>query len=309
MKNRILSLLLLLCLLASLCLPVLATEVQSFGNGFTWSLDGSTLTVSGSGNMPDFTEGGAPWAAHKNQISRVVFTGGITYVGAYSFKDYDGITSVDFGSAMYEIGAEAFRGCDGLTALHMPASFKVFGKNCLRGCTNLTAIHCAGRFPSFRSNCLWDTYAKIYFPVERPWGIEYIKQLEEAFNGRIEFLASDGTDPYDPSLETTAPTEETTVPTVETTAPTEETTEPTEETTVPTEETAAPTAPPTAPPPQTAPPTAPQETVPPPAEPGGINWAGWILGLLALVLLMSLVTWIFLANQKQGKYSAKKKKR
>lgn len=312
MKRKLLCCIAVLCMLFTLLFQAYATEGQTCGDGITWSLDGSTLTISGSGAMSDFTSG-APWDVHKSEITRVVFTGGVTYVGAYAFKDYDSIVSVDFGSAMYEIGEEAFRDCDGLTVLNLPATFKVLGKNCLRSCDKLTAIHCAGRPLTIRSNCLWDTYATIYFPADRPWGVDYIQQLEEAFHGRIEFRASDGTDPYDPSAETTVET------TVETTAPTEAPTEPSTEATTEPEETTAP-AETTAPTEATAPPTDATQpsTTPAPTEPQqqepkrNFNWLGWLLGgitLVMLLMLLNLVRHIFAANRKQGKYSAKRKKR
>ena len=64
--------------------------------------------------------------------------------------------------------------------------------------------------------------------------MQHIEQLEDAFQGRIEFLAEDGTDPYTPTEETTeATTQATTEPATE--AATEPTTAPTTEpATVPT---------------------------------------------------------------------------
>lgn len=253
MKCRILPV--LLALLMLLCaLPVSAEETTApttserapgyCGEAILWNLEDGTLTITGTGPMDDFPDG-APWEEHKDDIRKVIISDMITYVGAYSFCDYDSLTDVQFGGDVYEIGERAFFSCDGLTEVHLPASFKVFGPSSFMGCTRLKEFHCEGRFPSFRQNCLWDTYATIYFPAGRPWGVEYIAQLEEAFHGRIEFLASDGSDPYDP---TEAPAE-TEAPTTE--APTEETTEPTEAPT---------TMPPTTEPPVTEP--EPTQTLP-----------------------------------------------
>ena len=180
------------------------------GETMFWNYDSGVLTISGQGLMDDFSEGEAPWQEYHSQITQIVFTGDITYIGAYAFRNYDSLTTVDFGNAMYEIGKEAFASCDGLTEISLPATFKVFGESCLQNCKNLTAIRSAGRFPSFRQNCLWDTYATIYYPAEKPWDIKYIDQLEAAFRGRIQFIASDGTDPNAPTETTAEPTEATT---------------------------------------------------------------------------------------------------
>ena len=211
------------------------------GEDLWWSYEKGTLTISGSGEMDDFPEG-PPWQDYKPLIETVVFTGSVSYVGAHAFEDYDAITAVYVGEHLRELGYRAFYSCDGLTELVLPATFRVFGEESLRNCTFLKEIHCLGGMPSFRLNCLWDTFTKIYYPVNNPWPLEHIEQLEGAFQGRIEFLAEDGYDPYVP------PTEEAPQPSTEATQPpTEAATEPPTE--VPTE---APTVPATQPPTEAA---------------------------------------------------------
>ena len=305
--KQLFSILIALCLVLPLAVPAAASEtgdVLASGalGDFTWTLTGNTLTISGSGAMEDFTED-APWLPYASQIQKVVFTGGVTYVAAFAFADYDTITEVDFGDAMYELGKRSFYSCDGLTALYMPASFKVFGEDSLRACSKLTEIHCEGRFPSFRLNSLWDTYAKIYFPADRPWSVELIQQLEEAFHGRIEFLASDGTDPYTPTAPTQETVEESTAPpTEETEATTEETTE--ETTQVTTEE----TLPPTTVPPETSTPetTMPETTVPtenPPAEsPSRYSPVTLVLAAVVMVLCILCAGVLIIRSHRGGKY-------
>lgn len=305
--KQLFSILIALCLALPLAVPAAAAENEgdlaagTIGD-FTWTLTGNTLTISGSGAMEDFTED-APWLPYASQIQKVIFTGGVTYVASGAFADYDTITEVDFGDAMYELGKRSFYSCDGLTALYMPASFKVFGEDSLRSCSKLTEIHCEGRFPSFRLNSLWDTYAKIYFPADRPWSVELIQQLEEAFHGRIEFLASDGTDPYTPTAPTQETVEETTEPpTEETEATTEETTE--ETTQVTTEE----TLPPTTVPPETSTPetTMPETTVPtetPPAEaPSRYSPVTLVLAAVVMVLCILCAGVLIIRSHRGGKY-------
>ena len=116
MLRRFLSLFLVLALVLMPLLPAASAEEaaagssrtsNSCGEGLTWSYADGVLTVSGNGKMDDYPNG-APWAAHRAQITRLVFTGGVTYIGAYAFRNYDAITSIDFGGAMYEIGQEPF---------------------------------------------------------------------------------------------------------------------------------------------------------------------------------------------------------
>ena len=207
------------------------------GDEVAWTLEGSTLTISGYGPMEDF-DAEAPWADYKDEIKKVVFTGGVTTVGAHSFEDYDALTEVDFGDSMHTLGPRCLAYCDGLVRIHLPATFRIFGFECLRSCHSLKAIHCdGGAFPSFKESCLWDSEVKIYYPASNPWPVNLIEQLENAFSHRIEFVDSEGTDHWisgyetvmigeDPEL-TEPETEPDTEP--ETTVP--ETTQP--ETTVP----------------------------------------------------------------------------
>lgn len=300
-----------LMLLAMLPLAAFATEAEETeapvrqpgqcGEEITWKLEGDTLTISGTGKMDDFPEA-APWAEHKDAITKVVFEGSVSYIGSNAFRDYDSLREVNFGSAMYEIGAGAFYSCDGLTKIELPSTFKVFGEESFRNCPNLKEIHCSGRFPSFRLNCLWDTYAKIYFPAERPWPVDLVIQLEGAFKGRIEFLASDGTDPYVPTepTEATEPTkatepEETTQPSTEPTQPVTEATEPAE-TTQPevTEETPAETE-------ETQPTETGAPEVQPPQPKENSVWT--ILAVIsgAVVLVMAaVIVWLLVTLRKGG---------
>jgi hypothetical protein len=279
--KKLTILLLVLCLVLSGIPAAFATETEETtaptettvpvrepdqcGEDLRWKYEDGTLTVSGTGAMDDYTETQAPWAEHKEEIEKLVLSGA-TYIGAEAFRDYDKLTEIDFGYHIKEFGTRAFYGCDGLTMLQLPMSFKIFGEESLRACKNLKDIHCDGGFPSFRLNCLWESYVTIYYPADRPWPVSLVQELEEAFHGRIEFIDSDGNDPYEPTEATEAteaPTENQ-APTTE--APTEKPTE--APTTVPLETTQPPVTEATQPeeeePKQTQPQTEPETTEPAP---------------------------------------------
>ena len=309
--KKLLNILLILCLLA---VPVFAEEeIETSGicgEDMTWRYEEGQLTIEGTGYMDDFEED-APWAAFKDEIIRVELKGDIEYIGGRAFTDYDNLSTVNFGTALYEIGPEAFMNCDGLTAISLPASFKVFGESSMNSCSGLTAIHCSGKFPSFRMNSMWNTFCTIYYPAERPWGVQYIAQLEEAFKGRVEFIASDGTDHYQPEGEeepaTEAPTEAPTVP-------------PTEAPVIPTQPpvTVPPVLPTEAPVvivPTQAPteaPTEAPETIPVPApkeEHESKSWIGLLIvgAVLGFALLGTVATMV--AKLRRGRYSKRRKRR
>lgn len=329
--KKIITILLTLCLVLSMVPMGFATETaeettsptettapvrepDQCGEDLRWKYENGTLTISGSGTMDDYTGSTAPWAEHKDAIEKLVLSG-VTYIGAEAFRDFDKLKEIEFGFHIREFGYRAFYGCDGLETLMLPMSFKIFGEESLRGCKNLKSIHCDGGFPSFRLNCLWESYVTIYFPADRPWPVSLIQELEEAFHGRIEFMASDGTDPYTPE-EATEPTEEATVPPT-TQAPTEApTTAPTQ---APTEAVTEATEPETQAPAQTeAPETAPEETLPEkqeeaaPSEPvitiGGetkreaLKIVVAVLAVAVVLTVAIALLLIFRRGGKRGKY-------
>ena len=334
MKKLIAMCLAALLLISALPLAAAATETEettaptrpadACGDGLTWKYKDGVLTVSGNGAMDDFA-GGAPWDDYRSSITTVVFTGGVTYVGANAFRNCDNLVAVDFGGAMHTVGERAFQSCEGLTVIHLPASFRRFASESFEGCTGLTEVYCAGGMPSFNFNCLWNySSITVYCPTANPWPASAVEELEHNFGGRLQVLSADGEDIFDfdtdetepetePSAEpTTEPaTEPTTEPTTEpvtepetepTEAPTESVTEPAE-TTGAAEETGEATRPA-----ETTeaeePSTEPEVTEPLPEDPGfleGKSWVGIVLiaGVLTLLIAGAL---IFRATNRGGKY-------
>lgn len=290
----------------------------SCGDSLTWTMEGSTLYITGSGEMYDFYSG-APWGSYKTSITRVVLSDGITYVGACAFQDYDALLGVEFGNSLVSIGKDAFYGCDGLTSVTLPATFKKFGENSFRSCSNLKEIHCSGGFPRFDDNCMWETYTTIYYSVSNPWPVSLIQQLEEAFHNRIEFRSSDGTDPYVPTQATEAPTTAPTVPT-ETFWVTEPTTQPVTQATVPTTAATIPvyTQPTTVAtlPVQTLPPATEativlgsQPQTPPAYQPDSATDGSSIFGLLIVLIMLTILATGALIFRSASQSKRKKRRR
>lgn len=327
MKKRGLIFALTACLLLALLAPMgYALDVNiasgTCGEGLSWSLDGYTLTISGSGEMDD----SSPWEENKNHIEHVVLTGGVRYVGQKAFYDFDRLKTVDFGDSLVEIGKQAFYGCKNLEYIHLPATFRTFGAESFRGCENLAYVYCDGGMPRFNDSCLWTGgYISVFYPPNNPWPQEAASQLMANFGGRLMIMmgtfdesavqanlaAADEDEEEETTRATEAPTEAATVPT---TAPTEAPTVPTTApTTAPTE---APTQPTTAPTtiPTTAPTTVPttQPVTTAPTEPeattaaekiGGDGWIGVVL-IAAVLTLLIIGALVFRGTRhKNGRYS------
>ncbi len=215
------------------------------GENLTWEIYGSTLTISGSGEMED----GCPWEESAWKIKTVILDGEITYIGAGAFTDFEEITGVDFGGSLKEIGEDAFRGCTNLKEISLPDTFRRFGQNSFAGCESLSTIHCGGIMPSFKAGCIRDcSFITIYYPGSSPWPQEEIQRLMTNFAGRLDVFeaTSETPKPVEVKPEIVKPEQRETEP--EVTEP-EETTAPETQATVP--ETVAATQPPVTIPPET----------------------------------------------------------
>lgn len=142
--------------LLALILP-LGVYAQSgeCGDNATWALNGSTLTISGTGALtsygnPNSIYASFPgWYEHKDEIKKVVITDGITTVGDYSFYQYKFLESVSLPEGLTKIGNYTFADCWSLSSINIPSTVEIIGdaqaNYCSYGfafynCHNLTEI-------------------------------------------------------------------------------------------------------------------------------------------------------------------------
>lgn len=82
-----------------------------------------TLTISGTGDMTNYTSDSLPtWHSSASSITKVVIQSGVTSIGDYAFKDLKNVTSVSIPSTVTRIGKEAFWNCSSLSTLKIPSS-------------------------------------------------------------------------------------------------------------------------------------------------------------------------------------------
>ena len=101
-----------------------------------------TLTISGEGAMPDYTDttkNYAPWRISGLNAFKLVFGEGVTTVGAYAFRGMN-VTSIQFSSTITAIGSYAFYACGKLTSVTIPGTVKTVGNLAFSFCQNLTSI-------------------------------------------------------------------------------------------------------------------------------------------------------------------------
>lgn len=130
--KRILSVIIGICLAA--CLAPLGAGAEE---PVSWSLDGGTLAITGSGDMAFQT---IPWADRLGEIQALRLDEGITAIQDGAFAGCANLTSVTLSKSLQYIGNEAFRDCGSLCWVTLPQQLIGIGEKAFSGCTKLTSI-------------------------------------------------------------------------------------------------------------------------------------------------------------------------
>ncbi|BAR48361.1 leucine-rich repeat protein [Tannerella forsythia] len=132
-----------------LLLTTLGAAAQNSGTTgpLNWNYDAGTktLTITGTGDMPDFANADAqPWKDVRNEIEKVKIEAGVKSVGAYAFRNSAALTSVTLAEGVQTIGEAAFNDCAALTSVTLPEGLTTIGKYAFSGCTALPSITLPG---------------------------------------------------------------------------------------------------------------------------------------------------------------------
>lgn len=139
MKKRIISYLMVMCIMASLvtALPITASAATSgtCGDNAMWVLDESgTLTISGTGDMWDYS------FCFNENIKNVVIEDNITSVGSFAFEGCYELANATIGKNVNKIGRSAFLRCTGLKTIIIPNNVTDIGSCAFMDCENLNNI-------------------------------------------------------------------------------------------------------------------------------------------------------------------------
>jgi len=158
----------LLLTFALLLTAVMGAWAESWTSGAcTVTLEGTILTVSGSGAMEDYAaEDTRPWHGNRSSITSIVIENGVTSIGARAFYNCDNasLASITIPASVTSIGYAAFLGCTmpsvtfadglqlatisdyafeyclGLTSFTIPDGVTSIGNSAFMGCANLASV-------------------------------------------------------------------------------------------------------------------------------------------------------------------------
>ncbi|MCD7708267.1 MAG: leucine-rich repeat domain-containing protein [Clostridiales bacterium] len=114
------------------------------GENLTWTLNDGTLTISGTGDMTDYSydsyDGPVSDWQRNYEITSVVIEDGVTSIGDYAFYYCNSLTSVMIPDSVTSIGHNAFFSCSRLTSVTIPDSVISIGVDAFAYCNSLTSV-------------------------------------------------------------------------------------------------------------------------------------------------------------------------
>ncbi len=112
------------------------------GDSLTWTLDNGTLTISGEGDMWDWSSySDPPWYDYRSSITSVMIEDGVTSIGYGAFSNCSSLISISLPDSLKSIGDSAFNICSSLTSISLPAGLTTIGDSAFSHCDNLSAIN------------------------------------------------------------------------------------------------------------------------------------------------------------------------
>ena len=124
-----------------------SADSSGMTGGLYWSYVTATgtLTITGTGPMPDYTTGypdtnPPPWKSFGTNIKNVIIGEGITTLGTAPFFFNTGISNVQLPSTLTDIPSAAFLNCKFLKAIAIPNSVATVGYGAFSGCESLEWI-------------------------------------------------------------------------------------------------------------------------------------------------------------------------
>lgn len=109
------------------------------GETAAWTLTDGLLTISGTGDMADYTSAEEqPWYDQGDSITAVLVEGTVSSVGDYAFCGLSNLASVTIEEGVTGIGGHAMENCPALSDVLIPATVTEMGENVFTGSANLT---------------------------------------------------------------------------------------------------------------------------------------------------------------------------
>ena len=130
----------------------------------TVTLSESTMTVTGSGAMANYTLASLqPWKSNRSGVTTVVIDAGVTAIGRNCFASFSDLTTVTVGADVTSLGNTAFKDCSNLTSITFSAATPAtFGTNVFQNTSASLKYYVPDAKAQDYANAWPELYGKIY---------------------------------------------------------------------------------------------------------------------------------------------------
>ena len=180
----------------------------SCGENLTYTIDGTVMTISGTGKMDSYSSAEPPpWVAYDHFITELIIEDGVTSIGSNAFSQFDSITELVIPDSVTVIESMGFKDCTSLrtitlsknlthiwdfvfdscvslTELHVPKSVTVINADAFGGSAGVKMIWFYGDAPMGLD--FWNITATAYYPGDNP---TWTQERLENYGGNITWIA------------------------------------------------------------------------------------------------------------------------
>lgn len=146
MKKVLIVLFCSICIVA--CANIVSVKAETYSgscsNNIMWNLDTDTgtLSISGSGSMPNYTSSkSAPWHIYRYYIKTIIINYGIRNIGDYAFDYCEKVENITISNSVESIGRYAFNNCTSLAEITIPSSVTGIGSYAFMYCSKLKGVY------------------------------------------------------------------------------------------------------------------------------------------------------------------------
>lgn len=169
MKKVLTVMIVLLAVVPLAAWGVFRTDVSAAGTGYT--INGYTLTITGTGAMPDYGKStDTPWYSKREDIRVIIVGDGVTHIGNnafagtsvmdvvipntvtsigdYAFSDCKVMSTVKMPNSVTKIGIYSFSACDQLKNLTLSSNLEAIPERAFSRCSSLESLTIPGSVKS-----------------------------------------------------------------------------------------------------------------------------------------------------------------
>ena len=158
------------------------------GDNLTWTFEDGTLTITGEGEMYDYsTEANpenAPWAYYLEEMKSIVIEEGVTSIGHAAFTRMTAVTEVSLPDTLTIIGGSAFMNCVALEEIVIPESVTSIGDSAFCFCYALTEITFKGSAPAIGTDAFGTVTANAHYTPDATWTAD----VKQNYGGTINWV-------------------------------------------------------------------------------------------------------------------------